>query len=139
MNKEIAGNMTSDVNGFEEVAAATANELKATSRGTPLHSAELHAFVSNQQIKFAKESEKVYHHKAYLTELLQFLIVSNLGNSAYECILPAVQLDATNVCQQLAHKSGTFITTLHLLFLNALHDTRKDCPEHIERASQKNL
>jgi len=44
INKEIAGNMMSDVSGFEEVAAATANELKATSRGTPLHSAELHAF-----------------------------------------------------------------------------------------------
>jgi hypothetical protein len=36
--------MTADVSGFEEVAAATANELKATSRGIPLHSAELHAF-----------------------------------------------------------------------------------------------
>lgn len=43
MNKEIAGKITSDVRGFVEMRAAVASELKATSKGMPVHSAVLHA------------------------------------------------------------------------------------------------
>jgi len=39
MNNEIAGNIMSDVRGFEDVRAAVAKELKATRRGIPLQRA----------------------------------------------------------------------------------------------------
>lgn len=38
MKSDMAGKMTSDVSGLEEVKAATAKELNATSRGIPVHS-----------------------------------------------------------------------------------------------------
>jgi len=40
MNRDIAGNMISDVKGLSDVTAATAKELKATSRGIPPQSIE---------------------------------------------------------------------------------------------------
>jgi hypothetical protein len=43
MNNEIAGNITSEVRGFEFVTAAVAKELKATKRGIPLHNVVLRA------------------------------------------------------------------------------------------------
>lgn len=43
MNKEIAGKIMSDVRGLLETRAAVASELKATSKGMPVHNAELHA------------------------------------------------------------------------------------------------
>lgn len=39
MNREMAGKITSDVKGREEVTAAVAKELNATSNGMPLQSA----------------------------------------------------------------------------------------------------
>lgn len=44
MKREMAGKMTSDVNGREEVTAAVAKEAKATRRGMPVQSAELPAY-----------------------------------------------------------------------------------------------
>lgn len=43
INNAMAGKMTSDVRGLEEVSAAVAKELKATSKGIPLQRAELQA------------------------------------------------------------------------------------------------
>jgi hypothetical protein len=43
MNREMAGKMMSDVSGFEEVKAALAKELKATSKGIPVHNVVLRA------------------------------------------------------------------------------------------------
>jgi hypothetical protein len=43
MNNAIAGNMTSEVRGRDEVRAAVAKELNATSRGIPLHKVVLKA------------------------------------------------------------------------------------------------
>lgn len=64
MNNEIAGKMISAVNGFDDVKAATANELKATRSGMPVHNAmlnDLH-FVSNS-MNFSYHS---YHKYANL-------------------------------------------------------------------------
>ena len=44
MNNEIAGNITSEVKGLDEVTAAVAKELKATSRGIPLQRAIFHDY-----------------------------------------------------------------------------------------------
>lgn len=43
INNAIAGKMTSDVKGLDEVNAAVAKELNATSKGIPFHKATLHA------------------------------------------------------------------------------------------------
>jgi hypothetical protein len=51
MNNAIAGKMTSDVRGLDEVNAAVANELNATSKGIPLHKATLHAYETFNQVK----------------------------------------------------------------------------------------
>lgn len=37
MNNEMAGKMTSEVSGFDDVTAAVAKELNATSSGIPVH------------------------------------------------------------------------------------------------------
>jgi hypothetical protein len=49
MNNDIAGKMTSDVKALEEVSAATAKELNATSKGIPLHNVELKACGQGQE------------------------------------------------------------------------------------------
>jgi hypothetical protein len=43
MNNAIAGKMISDVSGLDDVTAAVAKELNATSKGIPFHKAVLHA------------------------------------------------------------------------------------------------
>jgi hypothetical protein len=53
MNNAIAGKMISDVSGLDDVSAAVAKELNATSKGIPLHKATLHAWG-----KFNKNEEK---------------------------------------------------------------------------------
>jgi hypothetical protein len=44
MKSEILGNITSEVNGIDEVQAAVAKELKATRSGIPLPSAALNDY-----------------------------------------------------------------------------------------------
>lgn len=41
MNNDIAGKIKSEVRGFEDMMAAVAKELNATSKGIPLHIAML--------------------------------------------------------------------------------------------------
>ena len=50
MNNEIAGKMISAVNGLDDVMAATANELKATTSGMPVHNAMLHDLLFCKQL-----------------------------------------------------------------------------------------
>lgn len=57
MNNEIAGNMMSEVRGFDDTAAAVAKELKATSRGIPLQSDVLSAFPILNAIRKGKRNK----------------------------------------------------------------------------------
>jgi hypothetical protein len=49
MNSDMAGKITSDVKTAEEVRAAVAKELNATSKGMPLHNVVLKACRPGQE------------------------------------------------------------------------------------------
>lgn len=59
INNAIAGNMTSEVRGREEVKAAVAKELNATSNGMPFHSVVLNALKHSWSKKRKKQPSNV--------------------------------------------------------------------------------
>ena len=58
-----------------------------------------------------------------LPEHLQLLLIPNLKDPAHERVLPGVQLDTTNVTEELGHETRALVAVLHLLLLQLLEDT----------------
>ena len=75
MNNEIAGKMTSAVNGLDDTTAAVPNEAKATSCGMPVHNVMPHACtICKKRPEIARTLAHI--QKANLLKHLQLSIIA---------------------------------------------------------------